>query len=67
MLNFLFSFRKLVLLPPGYSETYYINIFYYASDIIYVSIFMLVLAIFSSILPFSKASKKSVIEVMNDA
>ncbi|WP_234929673.1 hypothetical protein [Borreliella garinii] len=35
--------------------------------IIYVSIFMLVFAIFSSILPFSKASKKSVVEVMNDA
>ncbi|WP_031489643.1 ABC transporter permease [Borreliella garinii] len=61
------QFQKISFTPPGYSETYYINIFYYASDIIYVSIFMLVLAIFSSILPFSKASKKSVIEVMNDA
>ncbi|WP_424632673.1 ABC transporter permease [Borreliella lusitaniae] len=61
------QFQKISFTPPGYSETYYINIFYYAGDIIYVSIFMLFLAIFSSILPFIKASKKSIVEVMNDA
>ncbi|WP_234926431.1 ABC transporter permease [Borreliella valaisiana] len=60
------QFQKISFTPPGYSEAYYNKIFYYASDIMYVSIFMLVLAIFSSILPFSKASKKSVVEVMND-
>ncbi|WP_025407117.1 ABC transporter permease [Borrelia hermsii] len=65
--KFFIEFQKISFTPPGYLETYYINILYYASDIMYVSIFMLVLAILSSVLPFIKASKKSIVEVMNDA
>ncbi|WP_445436407.1 ABC transporter permease [Candidatus Borreliella tachyglossi] len=65
-LKMLISRQQILFTPPGYTESYAIDVLYYPSDILFVSLFILIVTLASSIFPFIKASKRSIVEVMND-
>lgn len=65
-LKLIIGFQQIRFSPPGYIESYFIDFSYYFSDICFVSLFIFLVAIISSVLPFIKASKKSIVEVINN-
>ena len=66
LLKFLIEVQRIEFSPPGYTESYLVNVLYYPSDIAFVSFFIVLVTLSASVLPFIKASKKSIVEVMND-
>ncbi|SCW41084.1 putative ABC transport system permease protein [Borreliella japonica] len=65
-LKLIIGFYQIRFSPPGYTESYFINFLYYFSDICFVSLFIFLVAIISSVLPFIKVSKRSIVEVINN-
>nr|WKT13899.1 FtsX-like permease family protein [Borrelia sp. BU AG58] len=66
ILKFLIGVQRIEFSPPGYTESYLVNVLYYPNDIAFVSFFIVLVTLSSSIFPFIKASKRSIVEVIND-